>query len=262
MKFRPRLLRTTQDNSCGGHEPLISRLKGIFSACIILAGVYFLLGLAADFMVGWVPPQTEAQWFSWSDQVLQPQLPVPEDLQATFHRLLADASLRDFSYHLVFLADDDINAFAFPGGAIVVTSGLYETVHGEIGRALVLGHEIGHIEKRHGLQQLGRSLLLAGAYSLLGLDTSIVLKRSQDLAALRFSRHQESDADAFGLRLVYRVFGSTEGALEFFEQIQTLQDGEEHPLQDRMRSFLQTHPLTQDRLQSLQELSAQLEQAN
>ncbi|MHC4379792.1 MAG: M48 family metallopeptidase [Planctomycetota bacterium] len=258
MKFRPRAMPEQEDNSRGGEEGWRSRSKGIVSAVVILAALYLGLGLLADLVAGWVPPRTEAKWFEWAETLVEPTLPVPDDLQLIFDRLLQDAELEDFPYRLVFLPSEEINAFALPGGLIAVTQGLYDTVQGHMGRALVLGHEIGHVENRHGLQRIGRSILLAGAMSLIGVDASTVLQRSQFLADLQFSRSQESESDDFGLKLVHRTYGTTKGAMEFFENLQLL-EGDSETLPVQLGAFLRTHPLSRDRLEELQELAAELE---
>lgn len=259
MRFRPRRLHETVDNSQGGKESLAGRLKGIVSAVVILGAIYLGLGICADLAVNLVPPRTEAQWFSWAEELVEPTLPVPDDLQLVFNQLIRDAELDDFPYHLVYLPSDEINAFALPGGLIAVTQGLYENVRTAQGRALVLGHEIGHVQHRHGLQRIGRSILLAGALSLCGVDTATVLKRSQFLADLQFSRSQESDSDDFGLRLVHRTFGTTAGSMEFFENLHSLDVDSADNLQGQLGTFLRTHPQTSDRLEDLRELADELE---
>lgn len=259
MKFRPRIALETADASRGGKEGWASRAKGIVSAVVVLGVIYLGLGLVAGLVVHLIPPQTEAEWFSWAEDLLGSTDPVPEDVQRVFDRLLADDSLSDFPYRLILLDSEEVNAFALPGGTIGVTRGLLDTVTTDIGRALVLGHEIGHVEHRHGMERLGRSILLAGAISMIGMDASGLLKGSQDLADLGHSRSQESECDDFGLRLVHRHYGTTVGAMEFFEKLQFLDGGTEVKVGQRLSGFLRTHPITADRLQELQELAAELE---
>lgn len=259
MKFRPRLAPETADASRGGKEGWRSRAKGIVSAVIVLGAIYLTLGFVADLTVHLIPPRTEAEWFSWAEELLEPTGPVPQEVQEVFTQLLEDDGLQDFPYRLVLIETEEANAFALPGGTIGITQGLLDTVTTDIGRALVLGHEIGHVEHRHGMERIGRSILLAAAMSLVGFDTTGVLQGSQDLADLGFSRGQESECDDFGLRLVHRRFGTTVGAMKFFEQMQFLDGGTEVEFGQRMSGFLRTHPITADRLANLKELAAELE---
>ena len=255
MKFVPRRLAATADASRGGPEGWRGRLKGILSAAVILSLIYLALGWAAEGMAGLVPARWETRWFGWTREALALDTPAPPEVEALFARLLEDDALLDFPYRLYVMDDPLPNAFALPGGTVVVTSSLLEMVAGETGRALVLAHELGHLQYRHGLKRLGRLLLLQAGLAALGIDNNTLVKNSFGLADLSHSRGQESDSDAFGLRLVQRHFGTTEGALEFFEKVGT--EGEDGPL-PRAAGFLHTHPLSSDRLADLRTLADEL----
>ena len=260
MKFVPRQLGETADNSRGGKEGWRSRLKGVVSAVVILSAIYLALGVIADLSVGLVSEQTEADWFAWADEVLLDTAEQPSaEVQAIFDKLIADSNLRPYPYRLLILPDPTPNAFALPGGTVTLTKGLLDLVETEIGRALVIGHELGHLQHRHGLKRLGRSLLLAGAMSLVGLDSSDLLRQTPLLAEMKHSRAQEEESDTFGLALVYAKYGTTEGALEFFEDINMIQSDQGNGVIRDMKSWLQTHPLTEDRLDNLHRQAVELE---
>jgi predicted Zn-dependent protease len=259
MRFTPRQLGEVADNSRGGKEGWRSRLKGIVSATVILGGLYLALGVVADLSVGLVSERTEAEWFSWTDDLLLDGVRAASpQLQAIFDKLIDGADLRPYDYRLLVMQDATPNAFALPGGTVTVTTGLLDMVEGELGRALVLGHELGHLQYRHGLKRISRSILLAGTMGFFGLDSSGVLEQSQFLAEMRHSRDQEAESDRFGLALVHAEYGTTEGAFEFFEDIRLLQGDSSSPF-DGMQSWLHTHPLTEDRLSDLHEQAARLQ---
>jgi predicted Zn-dependent protease len=219
------------------------------------------LGVVADLSVGLVSEQTEADWFRWTDELLLDTAEEPSaEVLAIFDKLIEDSNLRPYPYRLLILRDGTPNAFALPGGTVTLTTGLLDLVETEIGRALVLGHELGHLQHRHGLKRLGRSLLLAGAMSLVGMDSSDLLRQSPMLAEMQHSRAQEEESDTFGLALVYAKYGTTDGALEFFEDINRLQGDHENGMLRDMKSWLQTHPLTEDRLDNLHRQAVELEQ--
>jgi len=260
MRFIPRPLNEAADNSRGGKEGWRSRLKGIFSAVIVLGAFYIALGFLADWSVRFVSEETEAAWFSWTDEVLlEAALPPSPAVQSIFDKLILDSGLRPYPYRLVMMPDRTPNAFALPGGTIMVTAGLLDLVETEIGRAMVLGHELGHLQYRHGLKGLGRSLLLAGALSMVGFDSSSLLRQTPLLAEMRHSRVQEEESDTFGLNLVYTKYGTTEGALEFFEDVNLLESEAHAGLTNGMQSWLQTHPLTEVRLTHLKRQAVTLE---
>ncbi|MCP4094052.1 MAG: M48 family metallopeptidase [Planctomycetes bacterium] len=260
MKFVPRQLGDAADNSKGGKEGWRSRLKGILSAAIILSIFYVILGFIADISVNLVSEESESEWFAWVDDVVLvgAQEPSPE-LQAIFDQLIADSDLRPFEYRLFVLVDPMPNAFALPGGTVTVTTGLLDLVETEIGRAMVLSHELGHLEHRHGLKRLGRSLLLAVGMSMVGLDSSALLKQSSFLAEMKHSRSQEEESDTFGLNLIYAKYGTTEGAFEFFEDIHLLEGEDGTSLVEGVQSWAHTHPLTENRLTNLRRQAVELE---
>lgn len=261
MKFVPRQLGDAADNSRGGKEGWRSRLKGIFSAAVILSVFYVILGFIAEWSVNLVPEETESEWFAWVDEILPQNVGQPAaELQAIFDKLILDSDLRPFDYRLMVLPDPSPNAFALPGGTVVVTTGMLNMVESEIGLAMVLGHELGHLEHRHGLKSLGRMLFLAAGMSMVGLDSSRLLKQSPFLAEMKHSRSQEEESDTFGLNLVYAKYGTTEGAFEFFEDIHLLQGDQSNSLVDGMHSWIETHPLTENRLTNLRRQAVELEQ--
>lgn len=251
VEFEARELTTSEDNSRGGKEGWRSRGKGILSAVVFLGLGYLVLGWLAHAAVGLISPKTESQWFGWTEQVFASNPPPPARMEELFARLVKDPELDDFTFRLTMLESEDMNAFAIPGGTIGFTSSLLDEVHSDIGLAFVLGHELGHIQHRHGLDRLGRGLLTALTLSWTGIDNSFLLEGSVNLAELSFSRQQELEADAFGLALVQREFGTAEGALEFFQVVQAMEELEPGA-NSRLVNFLSTHPLTPDRIRALE----------
>ncbi len=166
------------------------------------------------------------------------------------------ATLRDLDYRLFFLDFDVPNAVATPGGGIGVTPALLEMVTSELGLAMVLAHELGHHQERHIPKRLGRTLTVSLAASLVtGGDQFSPIDAAVCTAESGFSRSQEEEADRFGLQLIHLTYGTTEGALEFFEGIRDWPDNPERP----WHRYTGSHPLTEDRLEKLRQWQAQLE---
>ena len=147
------------------------------------------------------------------------------------------------------------NALAFPGGLVVVTSGLLEQVESENELAFVLGHEIGHFRHRDHLRGIGRGVAFALVMGALGLGGSggaaQLAALSGQLAARGFDRDQESDADRFGLALVQQEYGHVAGAWEFFQRLPDL-DGS---VEKEIVHYLATHPLSEERIEALHALA-------
>lgn len=254
MKFVPRRLKKTADVS-RGDTSWQSFLKNVVSVVIVFALGYLLLGVLGEALARTIPDRWEARMFS------PPELDLPSsgDLaraEKIFQRLHGATWLRPLHYRLFLVPTSEPNAFAVPGGAVGVTQGLLDDIESEAGLAMVLGHELGHHQARHPLKRIGRMLVFNVARALLfgAHDTSLV-DRSLAIADLSYSRRQERQADAFGLRLVHDVYGHTEGSLEFFERIRSEHGTEEA----RWAVFVRSHPLTSDRIADLRTLQVALE---
>jgi predicted Zn-dependent protease len=112
-----------------------------------------------------------------------------------------------------------VNAFALPGGYIYIMRGLIQKARGPDEVAGVLGHEIGHVKFRHGLQSAiqsgGLGFLLGTVFGDFAGGTAILLA-SRTLLSSAFSREAERQADAFGVDLMLKGGGNPEGLAGFF----------------------------------------------
>jgi predicted Zn-dependent protease len=88
-------------------------------------------------------------------------------------------------YHFLILDTDDINAFAAPGGLVMITRGLLRCCAGEDAVAAVLAHEIAHVQHQHGLQAINKSRLTS-ALTILAAESAKQLG-SEQLAELTAS---------------------------------------------------------------------------
>lgn len=120
---------------------------------------------------------------------------------------------------VVVLDSGMVNAFALPGGYIYIMRGLIQKARGPDEVAGVLGHEIGHVRHRHGLQAAiqsgGLAFLLGTVFGDFAGGTAILIA-SRTLLSSAFSRDAERQADAFGVDLMLRAGGDPEGLARFF----------------------------------------------
>jgi predicted Zn-dependent protease len=145
-----------------------------------------------------------------------------------------------FRFQFIVVAAESVNAFALPGGYVVVNSGLLESARSGEEVAAVLAHEISHVTERHSTQRLAGTL---GAGAALGLllgfvDIGAPAYTLAHLAGLRYERSQELEADQKGRALLMRAGISPGGMATFFER---LQDSLAPP------ELLSTHPDPGDR---------------
>ena len=253
MKFVPKEIKDTADIS-RGKRTWKGFFKNLLSVLIVLGLIYVLLGFVADIIASNIPEEWEAKLTMWEI----PESDGGEKFQRAkliFEKLTQNSNLRPLPYKLFLLDMDVPNAVAVPGGSVGITRGLLKLVESEIGLATVLGHELGHHQKRHCLKKLGRTLIFkATMLVLFGKDGSSVMDVSLGLAESSHSRDQEREADDFGLRLVFKAYGNTDGCLEFFEMIQQQYELDTSPWHELMAS----HPPTEDRIDYLRELQGTL----
>jgi predicted Zn-dependent protease len=139
------------------------------------------------------------------------------------------------------------NAFALPGGVIVMTDQLVELAGSEEEILAVLAHEIGHVEERHSLRQIlqssGIALLAATVTGDAATVGTAVAGLPVILAQTSYSRGFETVADDFAFDLLRRNSISPAVFADFMERLDT--DSE---LYEDL-SFLSTHPVTSDRIE-------------
>ncbi len=159
---------------------------------------------------------------------------------------------KDITITVHWMDDDMVNAFAGLGGHIFITKGLWDAMPSENALAMVIAHEIAHVNHRDPLKGLGAGVALSLLSTIVfgASDTGMSLVGSSGvLTSLHFSRSMESQADEAALQTLQNHYGHVTGATDFFEDILNEESFN--------IKFLQTHPLTQDRIDRLLELQKQ-----
>ena len=197
-------------------------------------------------------------------QQINAQLPIIQDPELNrYVNVLGDSiarltSRRDLDWHFFIVDAKDVNAFAVPGGFVYVNRGLIARANKMDQLAGVLGHEIGHVVKRHSIDQMQKQ---QGAN--IGVTLACVLTRicdSQASQALinvgagavfaKFSRQDETEADVEGVKNVVRAGIDPHGVIEMFEIL--LAERRTRPA--GVDAWFLTHPLEEDRIASVQKI--------
>ncbi|MBP1752787.1 MAG: peptidase lipoprotein, family [Geobacteraceae bacterium] len=174
-------------------------------------------------------------------------------------RLLTGVQARDFDYTFKVIKDNDVNAFAVPGGHIYVNSGLIKAADNESELAGVMAHEINHAVARHGTRQLTQQYGFALVSQLvLGQDPNLLAQLASSLfgqaGTMSYSRSMESQADYLGVQTMYRAGYNPNGMTTFLGKLETMKKSNPGSL----AQFFSTHPMTSDRIQSVKRDIAQL----
>jgi beta-barrel assembly-enhancing protease len=169
------------------------------------------------------------------------------------HRLTGQILNNPYTFRVTVVKSDVVNAFALPGGYVVVFTGLMKKAENGEEVAGVLSHELNHVLQRHGLERIMKNLgLMTMVAIVFGDQQGLVGMMKQlgvDLLTLKFGREQETEADLTGLHLLQRAKIDPSGMIRFFERLSEKDEG-------RME-WLSTHPMSTARAERLKaELAA------
>jgi Zn-dependent protease with chaperone function len=160
-----------------------------------------------------------------------------------------------YQYRWYVSDDQEVNAFALPGGIIVVNAGLIAKAASADELAGVLAHEIEHVEHRHALQQMihaaGWAAVLAVVLGDVSAITAIVVHQ---LGNLHNSRKLEAQADLEGMKALARAGIPVDGMAGMFRRLQS----EEAEAGGDPPSLLSSHPATAKRIAELERWSKTL----
>ncbi len=163
------------------------------------------------------------------------------------HRLTEQIPNNPYKFQVTVVKSDVVNAFALPGGYIVVFTGLMKKAESGEEVAGVLSHELNHVLQRHGLERIVKSVgLLTVVAIVLGNQQGLIGMMKQlgvELLTLKFGREQETEADLTGLQLLQRAKIDPSGMIRFFERLSEKDEG-------RME-WLSTHPMSTARAERL-----------
>ena len=195
------------------------------------------------------------------------QLPLVRDASANSYinqlgDQIARSGRRGINYTFYIVNSDMVNAFAVPGGYIYVNRGLIERTRTMSELAGVLAHEIGHVEHRHGAEQMERmqraSLGVNLAYILLGRQPggleSTAVNAAGTVYFARHSREAENEADASAVPMLLAARINPNGMVTMFQLL--IEQQRRSP--SALEQWFSTHPTTHDRIEHTQRLIAQI----
>lgn len=161
-------------------------------------------------------------------------------------RLAAQSGRTQIPYTYQIVEDKSVNAFATMGGFVYVTTGLMKTADNEAQLASVIGHETGHIVRRHLVNQLKEEATLQGIATLANINSNTIVNLGTTLALTRpHSRTAEYEADQAGIMMMGKAGYAQTAAPAFMSKLLN---------QPSTPTFLSTHPATADRVARLKQL--------
>ena len=208
-----------------------------------------------------ISEQGEIELGASTDKEVRAQFGVYEDpslkeyVQKVGMALVPHTHRPHLTYHFAVLDTPVVNAFAVPGGYIYVTRGILALMNSEAELAVVLAHELGHVNARHSVRKMSQ-MMLAQIGLVVGSALSETFAKAAGVAGvgvqllfLQFSRDDERQADQLGVEYTRKGQYNPAYMIDFFESLQTMGDlsgGQTLP------GFLSTHPLTSERIKNTQ----------
>ncbi|MDQ2680596.1 MAG: M48 family metalloprotease [Candidatus Eremiobacteraeota bacterium] len=157
------------------------------------------------------------------------------------NRLFAQTARKDVPYNVKIIKANDVNAFSTYGGYIYVNSGTLDFAQSDDELAGVLGHETGHIERRHNVTMQAKAQAINLLFGIASLFSPFLYRFGQIAEAgimSKMSRVDELQADQYGLLLMSRAGFDPQAMVTFMRHLGTLQD--EHS--DLVTKYLEDHP--------------------
>lgn len=205
--------------------------------------------------VALIPPEVERTVATHSIDVLDRVAFSASELDAdTQHRLRLEFNqlLREQGYRqhiaLLFRNGNRIgpNAFALPGGVIVVTDQLVRLADDPREIMAVLGHELGHIVNKHGMRRIVENSAVALVMFTLTSDANTVMQAASTFPVMlinsKYSRAYETEADRYGIDFLQRAGISPEYYADILRKLQKAAH------ESNSSSFLSSHPATAERI--------------
>jgi Zn-dependent protease with chaperone function len=226
---------------------------GLLAALTI--GVWSGSGALAAWAVGLIPPVWEKQIgeSAMQDLLAREEVvregPAVDAVKAMTARLTEQVANSPYHFTVTVVKSPVVNAFALPGGSLVVFTGLIKEAKSPEEVAGVLGHEINHVLRRHGMERIVKTLgITAVAAIVFGDQQGLIGLAKQlgiEIVTLKYNRDQETEADLTGLRLLHRAKVDPAGMIVFFERLAQSEKEKERI------ELLSTHPMSTSRAERL-----------
>lgn len=159
---------------------------------------------------------------------------------------------QSFKWEINVIKSNEVNAFAMPGGKMVIYTGIIERLKlsdDEI--AAIIGHEMAHVLREHSRESVSQEVLKSTGLSIIssiagfGSAGDALLQQAGQLAlSLPFSRRMETEADIIGLELMARAGYNPQASVTLWQKMSRLGSGG--------ASILSTHPSGPDRAAELE----------
>ncbi len=259
-KIRPKNRTHFHVRSSGSRRIFVTALAAV-SVVAISASLYlWAIPTMARVVASYVPISWEAHLGEAVMEHLAPEEKRCLDpsrinvLEGIAQILLSSSPGTAHPIRIIVVNDRLVNAFALPGGYMILCQGLLERTEGPEELAGVMAHELQHILHRHPtqalLQEASMRLLLAALTGDTKMATKFGLEGAKALGTLRYSRQKEEEADEGAVKMLLRAGIDPMGMIRFLEKLHR-EESRTHDLP----TYLSSHPNLEGRISRLRSLA-------
>lgn len=256
MQFKEALLRKCPQVR---HHKNIESKGYVFIFSTLLVGMFLLLGLVA-----WSLP-----WLGEQAAMLMPTTAEVKMGDALYNSYKSDFKIDTFKtqqankifkfvdfgktypIEITVVKDDVLNAFALPGGHIVVYDKLLKTLETPEEFVALMSHESSHVNLRHSTRMIGRNAATTLLFSWFLGEYGSLSGIGQKFLGLSYSREYETEADKVGVELMFKNKVNPEGMVLLLNK---LKEGHNEGNSNKVDKYFLTHPLSSERIEAVKKL--------
>ncbi|NLR93564.1 M48 family metallopeptidase [Flammeovirga agarivorans] len=229
------------------NSPLKALGLGVTFLAAVLSFYFFAIPFLSHRLVDNLPISYDVEWGEKSAEIILDEEEINKEASLLANELFHQTGFTsEFPIEFYVVNSDIVNAYALPGGKIVLYTGLLEKMEDINELYALIGHEIGHVEQRHSSKSLVEA---AAGYAILSLMlsdinglTAVITDQLHNLNKLSYSRSMESEADEYALYFLKDVHASEEGLVHLFDILIDEYENNEVLKYASKVTFLSTHP--------------------
>lgn len=192
---------------------------------IVVAAYIWLVPFLAERLAKRVPVSYEETLGEGIYNAIQPTFTIDADKTAYINDFFRELNIDSkYNIRITVVKENISNAFAMPGGNIIVYDKIIAEMNGYEELAALLSHEFTHVEERHTTRSLFRqqasSLFISIIFGDVGTIGNVIVGSADDLKGLSYSRKLEKDADINGLRILSERKIDCNGFVHLFELLE------------------------------------------
>lgn len=236
-----------------GRRTIVVIILGVLG--LILLAYFVLIPATAEAIAKRIPISYEMSMGEEMFQQISNSMEVDSEQTALANSFFKGLKIKEtYPVKITVVHSDISNAFAFPGGHIVVYDQMFKVMKRKEEFAALLSHEYSHVANRHITRSLFRNL---GTYLVISLVISdvngvmaVLLQNADNLKSLSYSRSLEKEADEQGMLLMQDAGQDTDGMLRLFKHLGDANKGSQD-----VPEFLSTHPMLEGRMKNIKSLA-------